>query len=367
MHKMTNRLTILAVVTVLVLMAAFAAYHFQHYKYADGEDVHFLPNLVSQEDRVASIEISQGDKSLVIEKKGTEWGLAQKSDYPVKIQKIRELVQSMADLEIMEKKTAMPDRLAELDLKGVEKGSKTIRVVLYTSEGKALADAMIGSLRRTAENGRMQGAFYARRGNENQSYLVKGNVNIDIHDKYWLNTELLRINRAHIAEVNIKHNGKRGEDVVIKREAPKAKDKKDPNNPSGVKFMLSNLPKGKKVSSEMDIEAIVGVISDLNFTDVNAIDGKKLPKEPKTTISYALDGNLTVVLKLWEETAGKGKDAEHKYWVTIATETPKGQKLPPSIEDVVSRLNAYRPWVFEVGGYQGSLLTKTLKQLEKKK
>ena len=32
----------------------------------------------------------------------------------------------------------------------------------------------------------------------------------------------------------------------------------------------------------------------------------------------------------------------------------------------ISRLNAYKPWVFEVGGYQGKLLTKTLKQLEKK-
>lgn len=354
MQYLTNRIVTLAIIVVVVIMAAIVTFKYKEHLYnSDDVDQAFLPELQKNIEKVSTIEITHKDQSLVVEKLAGEWALTQKGGYQVDISKVRQLVLSLADLEKLEAKTSDPDRFNVLGLETPSKDVNSVRIAIFSENGESLADVIIGSLRRTTGSAVKEGAFYIRNTGEDQTWLVKGDIDTSVEENDWVNRELLRLNNEHVAAVAINHS-KNANDVNITRIK---------NEDGSVSFELANLPQGKQVSSQMDIDAIVDVVRNLNFLDVVKQDSKSFSPKNAARTSYNMDGGLVVNLNIWEEK--EGKDAATTYWVAVDHQIP-GDNAPKAIRDVSERLKKYEGWLYEIGGYQGKLLTKTLPKLTKK-
>lgn len=357
MHHLANRLTILAIAVVVTLLVTFLILHFNEKRYsADDENMAFLPHLQENLSMLKTIEITQADQSLVIEKRGSEWILSQNGGYPVDVSKVRQLALSLADLEKIEPKTSDADRLVLLGLDMPSKEHPSTRVVLFNSNGEALADVILGSFRRAQGERYSQGAFYIRNSNEDQAWLVKGDVELTAQVNDWVNRELLRLNPKHIASVTIDHPGKKNENVRIRRSK-----KEDETS-----FTLANIPSGKLLISPMDIEAIVDVPKQLNFLEVVSSKDKEFSKKKAVKTTYTMDGNLEIILHIWEEKEDSAKDAATIYWLSVEHNVTSADEND-AIKSVTERLKQYEGWLYKIGGYQGKLLTKELSKLVKKK
>ena len=358
MHHLANRLVFLAITVVIVLLVAFLTFQYQSNRFSNhSDDTVFIPQLTENIENIATIEITQKESSLVIDKKAGVWVLMQQGGYQVDVAKVRQLVESLASLEKLEPKTNNPERFSALGLEAPSKENTSARVALFDAQGQPLADVIIGSLRRTTGNAMREGALYVRNSNEDQSWLVKGGVNVSAQINDWMNRELLRLNSKHVASIKIDHPRNTSNDVMIER-IPAAGENE-------LSFKVSNLAQGKKVSSQLDVDAIVDVVTSLNFIDVVPEKEKTLKEKDAVKTTYSMDGNLDVTLSIWVEKEDKAKGAGTVYWIAISHKVTS-DNAPEAIKAVTERLAQYHGWLYQIGGYQGKLLTKTLSKLTQK-
>ena len=73
-----------------------------------------LPGLASLADKIAKIEIAQGDKTLVLARDKESWALADRAQYPAKSESARGLIVKLAQAQTIEPKTQSKERLALL-------------------------------------------------------------------------------------------------------------------------------------------------------------------------------------------------------------------------------------------------------------
>jgi hypothetical protein len=128
-------------------------------------------------------------------------------------------------------------------------------------------------------------------------------------------------------------------------------------------FVVDNLSKNQKITSQLDVDAMVSVVSQLDFIQSLPSKDKKLDKSKAVKTIYQLDGGLSVLLSIWQES--KGKDQGYRYWLSVDYDVASPEHAE-ALTPVTSKLAQYKGWIYEIGGYQGSLLTKTLPQLIQK-
>ena len=135
-----------AAVSVLLAVVSFASNNQWSTGQASGEKL--LPGLADSIREVAEIEVRQGDNSVVLERKGGSWAVKSRGGYPVDVSKVRTLLVTLGEAELVESKTRKADRYAALELEDpASKTAKSRLVKLTGTKGNTIAEVVIGKQR----------------------------------------------------------------------------------------------------------------------------------------------------------------------------------------------------------------------------
>jgi hypothetical protein len=191
--------------------------------------------------------VEAGDKpavTLVRDQDG--WHVAERSDYPADVARVRETLIKLAEATLIEAKTANPERHAALGVEDVAKpDAKGLRVEI---DGKLPAKIVVGTFS-TQGNG-----TFVRRNDEAQSWLAKGNLVVDRNVSNWLAKDIVDIASDRVMRVEIVRGGA---SFAVAKESPEQ-----------TSFSVEHLPAGRELVSEYEANGIGSVLAGLKFDDV---------------------------------------------------------------------------------------------------
>jgi hypothetical protein len=191
--------------------------------------------------------VEAGDKAAVtLQRDKDSWIVAERGGYPADIAKVRETLIKFAEANLVEAKTANPERHAALgveDIAGPE--AKGVRVEI---DGKVPAKIVIGTF--STQNS----ASFVRRNDEAQSWLARGNLIVERQVSNWLAKDLVDIASDRIMRVEIARGGQSF--AVVKQ------------SPDQTGYTIENLPASRELLSEYEANGIASVLAGLKFDDV---------------------------------------------------------------------------------------------------
>src|SRR5918994_3441859 len=211
---------VLAAVTVIITVAAVLAVLSQPavttLRFVDEPA---FPALRENPDAVAKIALTTPEGTItLVRETGDRWSALERYGYPVDRKQVRNLVVALADMRLIERKTAQPERYDRLQVEAPDADNAQSQLVrLESAEGKVLAEAIIGK-QRYRLTGTEPSGTYLRRPDEAQSWLASGGVQIEQTVARWLEAEVVDIAPEAIRRIEIERAGEPG--YVAAREKP---------------------------------------------------------------------------------------------------------------------------------------------------
>ncbi len=265
-----------------------------------------FPALAGELGSVSSLEIlkSSPTPNVTLHKKGEDWTVAQRADYPADVSKIRRLLLSLADAKIIETKTAEPANFPLIGLEDPASATATSTQIAFTVKD-GVHSVIVG---KSAGEGN-----FVRRGGENQSYTVTPGVFVETEPKAWIDAKLLDIPVAEIQRIELKAAG--GPNYSLHRlpapaappaaksgkpEAPPAADATAPKPadatppPADPGFALDSVPAGRKAANAESLAPSSSAFTGLSADDVAqaaAVDFSK----PSTAALTLKDGSVITI------------------------------------------------------------------------
>ncbi len=235
----TRQLSMLAALTGIFVLAAFAAVMTRETSnLAPFPRQRLFPGLEQHIEAIAKItvETTQGKVVVARDAKGG-WMLPDRGGWPANFDVVRKAVLALAKLEAVERRTARPENhgqllLAAPDDKHAPQTAKGFRITALDAAEKPLATLIMGKVQ-TPASGTRAGIAYGRKGDEAQTFLVQGDVNIPLLVSDWIDRALFDISEARIQSVTITPPGGGAYDIT----------RADPN----ASFAITKTPKGKEL------------------------------------------------------------------------------------------------------------------------
>ena len=182
------------------------------------------------------------------------WTLAEKANYPVDPAKVRELALALANLQLVEAKTADPQRLKRLELEepggeGASRGRSSCSAAMARRWRRAVVGKTSPAL-----YGGGRGGVYVRRAGDNQAWLAAGEIDVPTDAMTLIGSELIDVPTEQVARVVMQPPG--GSASTLSR--PDA---------AGDFVTDATLPEGRKLDP-VKVESLAGTLGGLTMTDV---------------------------------------------------------------------------------------------------
>ena len=153
------------------------------------------------------IEVRKPDATLVLLRQGEAWVLPDRGNYPVRAEKVRELLVGLTELRLVEARTA--DR-AQLDRLGVDDptraGSTAVLLRVLGPHDLPIAELVIGR-RRIRTQGNVPETVYVRRPSEAQAWLAEGRLPVDADPQLWVDRDIANFGQDRIRRIVVKRVG----------------------------------------------------------------------------------------------------------------------------------------------------------------
>lgn len=288
-------LAVAALASLLLSVALYAS----TYSFTTGkvEGALLLPDLARQADRIASIELRQGEKKLTLQRNSNDWRIAEREGYPANPDRVRALLIALSQTQLVEARTAVKDKWKLLDLDDpATKDAKSRSVRILDAKSNALGEIVIGKARPDAF-GPGKSGIYVRRPAETQTWLAMGEPKGGLDLKDWVALTAFEIDTATVSKITIEHPGE--EPIVVEKGDGKES-----------KFKLAKaIPEGMKLKQGFTIDQVGGGFSAIELEDVRRLAAT--PTGDKVSvIKLEADGGLTVTFHL-------RKDGEAA-WLSLA-------------------------------------------------
>ncbi|MBI3504090.1 MAG: DUF4340 domain-containing protein [Proteobacteria bacterium] len=345
----TRTLAILAAAILASGAATFAMREHGRPAVADHSGELVFPNLPARIDGVAKIAVERaGETFEIVRTADGAWTMPSKAGYPVDFAQVRKLALEVANLRVIEARTANKALHAEIDVDGSGKDQKGVRVMLSGPQGEEYASLLVGRARFGRQGNAGDGTF-VRRANEDQVWFVQGRVSVEREPAKWLEKRIADVARERIAHASVVAGGQR---LDVDRAKPDQKD-----------FDLKPIPDGKKVKSEFDVNLVASALEGLDLEDVRKEDGLTFAPGRDYAEYTTFDG-----LTLRVELASEGADT----WVRLraryaAPATPaegekfkKPEDVAKEADDIEKRLHG---WAYRLPAYKVEYLTRKIADL----
>lgn len=246
------------------------------------KDKPLLPGLSDALNQVDAFTLSgaAGKPLVSLKRSGDGWQVAERSNYPADVGKLREYLYKLADANVLDAKTANPKRYADLGVEDpIDPKAKSL---LVTLGGPKQAPKLIVGL----YNGQGGGGTFVRREGEAQSLLASGNLVLEKDPAAWIRHELLDLDAAKIREVKL--TGLDGKTLrVYKDQAGEAN------------FKIADVPKGREAASDFVANSLGTGLSNLRADDVAVAKDAPAPEKVYKAHYLGFDG-LVVDVSAWE-------------------------------------------------------------------
>ena len=254
----TRGLVVLAIVTVITVAASGIAVdkrYRQTVLEARGGEVVF-PDLRGRTGGVAVIEVGRAGAAFALERRGDGWANAGLGGYPARAELVETVFSGIADLRYLEPKTARAALYPKLGVEDAGPGAGSTRLTLGDGDGGVLADLVVGKARPRTANTDRAGVYIRLPGRE-RAWLAEGTLDVHRGASDWSNREIVDIHARAIRSLTVRHAD--GEVVDLHRAGPDDR-----------KLTLRNLPAGKSVAHQHEIDFMAGLLQGLSFVDARA-------------------------------------------------------------------------------------------------
>jgi Domain of unknown function (DUF4340) len=243
-----------------------------------------FPALRENPDAVAKIILSSPDGTItLVRETGDRWAALERHGYPVDRKRVRDLVVALADMRLIERKTAQPEHYDRLEVEAPDaENAQSELVRLEAADGRVLAEAIIGKQRYRLTGTEPSGS-YLRRPDEAQSWLASGGIQIDREVARWLDAEIVDLDPEAIRRIEIERAGE-----------PRYAAVRD--NP-GAELRLAGAGDDEVLKEDADLSRLTGALSSMQLEDVQPRAQVTWPAEQHTARVETFDGvELTVRL-----------------------------------------------------------------------
>lgn len=279
------------------------------------------------------IEVRQGDKHIAVTRRDAEtWVLPEQEDYPVRGEKVRELLVGLTELRLTEPRTSDPAMLERLGLDDPSKpGSTAALLRVLDGAGQPIAELVVGR-RRMRTQGNVPESVYVRRLDESQSWLAEGRLPLDADPQLWIDRDIANIARERILKVEANRTNE--QPLVLTRG----------EGPDGV--LAVTTPAQTPPLEDSAIDEIGRAFEFLTLTTVKkeaAATG-----QPLGEARFTLTDHLSITVT--------GQQDGETVWLRFAA----------AGDDEAARLNArWRGWAYQVGAWKVKALLPRLEDLRK--
>jgi hypothetical protein len=254
-----------------------------------------FPALRENPDAVAKIALITPEGTItLVRETGDRWAALERYGYPVDRKRVRDLVVALADMRLIERKTAQPERYERLQVEAPDAEHAQSQLVrLESADGKVLAEAIIGK-QRYRLTGTEPSGTYLRRPDEAQSWLASGGVQIEQAVARWLEAEVVDLAPEAIRRMEIERAGEPGYSAA--RDQPEDE------------LRLVGLADDEALKEDADLGRLSGALSGVRFEDVKPREQLAWPAQQHTARIETFDGvEFTVRLAQIDEA----------YWATF--------------------------------------------------
>ncbi len=288
-----------------------------------------FPGLAAKLQSAARVEIENQGKTLVIEKHGKIWGVADRGLYPVQGDKLRAVLTGLTELRLVAKRTDRPDELELLGLghpASAKSAADLVRVL--NASGKPIAAIVLGH-RKVLTGGDVPQEIYVRWPGQNQAWLAEGTVEIDADPSLWLDRDIADIQNAKIRSVDITTPGQH---LIFTAKAGK---------------LVLIAPTQHPPLDRYKIEDMQRAFEYLTFDDVRP--GPALPGKPAGQAIFTTTDGMVVRVTLNE-------GAKHAWAAFSAVGGKGGAALEARVKG----------WVYQLGSWKRTAFVPTLADLATK-
>jgi Domain of unknown function (DUF4340) len=276
---------VLAVITAVTTVAAvFAVLSQPTVTTLQFVDEPAFPALRENPDAVAKVTLSSPEGTItLVRETGDRWAALERHGYPVDRKRVRDLVVALADMRLIERKTAQPEHYDRLEVEAPDSENAQSELLrLEAADGQVLAEAIIGK-QRYRLTGTEPSGTYLRQPDEAQSWLASGGVQIDREVARWLDGEIVNVDPGAIRRIEVEPAGEPSYSVV----------RDDP----GDALRLVGLADDEALKEDADLSRLTGALSGVRLEDVEPRDQLTWPAEQHVARVETFDGvELTVRL-----------------------------------------------------------------------
>ena len=291
-------------------------------KGADQNGNLLFPGLRATINEIGTLSVTRsGENTVVVSNATGQWVVAARDGYPADIGRIRDVLLAMADARVVEAKTADPALHGRLGISSPDvAGSKGILVVAATD------DVSFALVFGNASQGNYR---YARKADEDQSWLIDQNPDIPSSPGEWLDPDIIDIDSSRVKTLTISHPD--GEIIRIRKESE-----------ADSSFEVADVPEGRELSYSTVANGMGGALNDLDLDDVRR---ESQEENDAVTAEFETFDGLTVTVR-----TVKTDDAS---WITLnATATGDA-------EDEAAEINGrLAGWQYGIAEYKANLLTR---------
>jgi len=333
-------LVVLALVSVAA--AAVAVGRAPSYGRTDVTGTLVFPGLLEKVNDVHGMTVEQHGLTLTFDRGAEGWTLKESGGHPARADEISKTILGMAELALLEPKTALKERFKKLQLNDPEeKDSLAQRVTLRGKDGAEMAKAVIGkanhSLPETATGG-----VYVRLPDrdEDRAWLAKGLVDLDVEIRDWLNRRIVDIDTERVSRVVVSRSG--GEDVVVTKQKAE-----------GDAFEMADVPDGKK-TRKPDLRSLAGTLFGLLLNDVKPRGQVDLVGANVVKATFETFSGLSLSIVISEK--------DEKSWMTLDAAATADAK--PEAKEEAAKINkSAKAWLYEIPDYNGDIVRKKKAEL----
>lgn len=286
---MSNRHIAVAVLTVIVVIAAVLISQ-QRAPQTSRDKTALFPELSGRVNDVSELVVRDGQSALTVRRVSGNWTIADADDYPALVDKVKQAVLTVSDLQVIAEKTDNPDLYKRLGVEDPDSKGATSNLLTLSANGEQLVELVVGKTRRSKSAAGAPG-LYVRIPDRQQALLVEGRLSVSADIIDWIKRDIIDIKGDRVNSVHLRPAG--GTEVFLDRENT-ADD-----------LALHDIPEGKEPASEYLLGRMATMLENVYVEGVrkeNSIDFSR----PDTVIDITTFDGLTATIQAV-------KSGEHTY------------------------------------------------------
>ena len=308
------------------------------------DDARLFPALSGQLSDVTKVTVQDAEKTLTVKQLNGKWQLVSRQGYAASGEAIRDLLLGLSELRIRESKTKKPDRYTRLDVEDITtKKAKSKLLTVKGKDGSKLAEILVGKVNNEITGATNVGRYVRKPGDE-QSWLVAGRLEVPDTVAKWVKPEFLSVLNKRVAKVTVIHPD--GQTMMVSRAAAK-----------GTKFKIENMPEGRIIEYQSDIDNMGDGLDKLELEDVKETGKVTLPKDKITGTEYVTTDGLIVDVELAELQDGN-------FWARFKART--ADDASDDIKREAGAINAQTSkWIYQVPAHKYRYMSRKLSDVLK--